>query len=422
VPLLLVAGTALAGEFIAGVDVSHLGFFEERGVIYREAGQERDALVLLRQRGVTCVRLRLFTSDAAQAQADPYNRINNLDYAVPLAVRAKQLDLHFLLDIHYSDTWADPGHQSKPVAWAGLPFADLEQHVYEYSSNCIATFRAAGAMPDYVQVGNEITSGLLWPDGRVGGAYDTPTQWSQLGRLLRAAIRGIHDAAGIPSPGILVHIDRGGDWAAAQWYFDHLREQQVEFDIIGLSYYPFWHGDLDALRTCLDGTAGRYGKPVVVLETAFPWTNSAAVLGLPATPAGQARYVVELAKVVKGVPGALGQGLFWWGTEYQLLSGVNTAGFEYRSLFDDGGNVLPAADALGQLAVPVVLRTSLTDTHLTLSWPLSGAGLLLMTTTNLGSPALWWPASNLVETIGLSLGTTLPASEAPGRFFRLESN
>ena len=412
----------VAGDFVAGVDASHLRFFEDRGIVYREAGQVQDALAILQRRGVTCVRLRLFTSSAAQAQADPYNRINNLDYTVPLAARVKQAGLKFLLDFHYSDTWADPGKQTKPMAWTNLSFTELEQRMVEYNSNCIASFKGGGAMPDYVQVGNEITSGLLWPDGRVGGAYENPTQWSQLGRLIKAAIRGIRDAAGAQPPKIMIHIDRGGDWAATQWYFDNLRQQNVEFDLIGQSYYPFWHGDLNALRDCLNRTAGRYGKPVVVAETAFPWTNSTDVVGIPATPAGQSSYVIELAEVVKGVPGGLGRGIFWWGTEYQRLNGVNTAGFEYRSFFNVGGDVLPAAETLGQLSAPVALRAGLDGTNLALSWPLSGAGLSLTTSTSLSPPALWSRSTNDIQTTGRAFGTTLPMGAEPGRFFRLQSN
>lgn len=195
----------------------------------------RDGLAILKDHGLSCVRLRLLTSSAAQAQADPYNYINNLDYTLPLAQRVKNAGLQLMLDFHYSDTWADPGQQAKPAAWAGLTFAQLTQQLRQYNSNCIAAFKAAGAMPDYVQVGNEIIGGLLWPDGQVGGAYDTPAQWSKLAHLLTNAITGIKDAAGSQMPRIVVHIDRGGDWQGTQWFFDHLLQQQVQFDIIGES-------------------------------------------------------------------------------------------------------------------------------------------------------------------------------------------
>jgi len=411
---------AVAADFAAGVDVSHLRFFEDRGIAYREAGRTGDALGILKKRGVNCARLRLFTSSAAQAAADPYNRINNLEYTIPLAVRVKQAGLQLLLDFHYSDTWADPGKQAQPAAWTNLTFAELEQRIADYSSNGIAACKAAGALPDWVQVGNEITSGLLWPDGRVGGAYENAAQWSQLGRLVKAAVRGIRDAAGTPPPKIMIHVDRGGDWATTQWYFDNLLREQVEFDLIGQSYYPFWHGDLEALRNCLHLTASRYGKPVVVAETAFPWTNSTDVVGLPATPDGQAAYVVELAKIVKGIPGGLGAGIFWWGTEYQRLAGVGTAGFEYRSLFGTGGDVLPAADVLGRLAAPITLKASLTNASLHLTWPLSGAGLACATSSNLAPPTTWFTSTNEIQASGLDFETTLPLGDEPSRFFRLQ--
>ena len=412
--------SCFAGEFIGGVDASHLKFFEDRGVVYRDAGRVGDALEIFRKRGITCVRLRLFTSSATQAQADPYNRTNNLDYTIPLAKRVKQAGLQFLLDFHYSDSWADPGKQSKPSAWTNLDFNGLEERMREYNSNCICTFKAAGAMPDYVQLGNEITSGLLWPDGRVGGTYETPTQWSQLGRLLKAAARGVLDASGSQAPKLMVHIDRGGDWPTTQWFFDNLQVQQVPFDLIGETYYPFWHGDLNGLRDCLGRAVARYDKPVVVAETAFPWTNSTEVIGIPATPAGQSAFVVELAKAVKSLPRGKGLGIFWWGTEYQHVDGVGTAGFEYRSFFGFGGDALPATETYGQLTAPLLLKAGITRTNLTLSWPISGAGLSLTSSTSLAPPFVWSLSTNTVQFSGRGFETTWPDYDDPGRFFRLE--
>jgi arabinogalactan endo-1,4-beta-galactosidase len=412
---------ATAGEFIAGADVSHLAFFEDRGIVYRDAGQASNALVMLQRRGVNCGRLRLFTSSAQQALADPYNSINNLDYTLPLAVRAKQAGLQLLLDFHYSDSWADPGKQTKPAAWTNLTFPQLEQQMYDYNSNTIAAFKSAGAMPEYVQVGNEIIQGLLWPDGKVGGSSDTPAQWQKLGVLLQAAIRGIKDAAGDRPPKIMIHIDRGGDWAGTRWFFDNLRQQQVEFDLIGESYYPFWHGGLGDLQNCLTNATARYGKPVVVAETAFPWSNSTNLLDLPATPEGQVEFVVELARIVEAVPGGAGNGIIWWGAEYQRLSGFGLAGFDRRSFFDLDGNILPVASALGQLTAPIQLSARLADSSLTLTWPFSGAGLALVMATSLSPSAAWLPVTNTVQITGLVLSVTLPGSASHARFYRLQS-
>jgi arabinogalactan endo-1,4-beta-galactosidase len=421
---LILASSGLARSatgFVAGADCSHLAFFESRGIVYRDGGQLRDGLAILKDQGLSCVRLRLFTSSAAQAQADPYNYINNLDYTLPLAQRVKSAGLQLMLDFHYSDTWADPGQQTKPAAWAGLTFAQLIQQLRQYNSNCIAAFKAAGAMPDYVQVGNEIIGGLLWPDGQVGGAYDTPAQWSKLGQLVTNAIMGIKDAAGSQMPRIVVHVDRGGDWAGTQWFFDHLLQQQVQFDIIGESYYPFWHGSLDNLRNCLTNAATRYRKPLIVAETAFPYAYSTNIYGIPATTNGQVQYAVALAQVLRGVPGGRVIGAFWWGAEYQFLQGVNLGGCENRSFFGGGSDLLPVAEVFGQLEAPLLLSASLTEGGLRLSWPLSGAGSSLMAATNLALP-LWLPVTNPVQTPGTVFSTILPRSTGAAGFYRLQAN
>ncbi len=410
-----------AGDFIVGADMSHLKFFEDHAVVYRDAGQSRDALAILKSRGVNCIRLRLFTSSAAQAQANPYDSINNLDYTVPLAVRVKGAGLKFLLDFHYSDSWADPGKQAKPAAWSGLSFAELEAQIRDTSSNSITAFKAAGALPDYVQVGNEIISGMVWNDGRVGGTYDTPAQWTNFGRLLKAAIQGVRDAAGTQMPQVMIHVDRGGDWGATQWFFDKLNQQAVPFDLIGQSYYPWWHGDLDALQNCLTNTARRYGKPVIIAETAFPWANSANIYGIPASTNGQVEFVTGLARVIKRVPEGKGLGVFWWGTEYQQVNGFNLAGFDRRSFFGTDGNVLPVADAFGQLGSPVRMGATLTGHSLTLTWPLSGAGMTLTETTNLTATALWSLVTNEVQSSGASFAVTLSSTGA-SRFYRLQTN
>jgi arabinogalactan endo-1,4-beta-galactosidase len=416
----LAAGLPARADFIAGADFSHLAYFESQGIVYKTGGVQGDALEILRNQGVTCVRLRLFTSSAVQAQADPYNYINNLDYTVPLAVRVKNAGLQLALDFHYSDTWADPGHQAKPAAWSGLTFSQLVQQMRAYNSNCIVAFKAAGAMPDYVQIGNEITGGMLWPDGRVPGT-NASTQWPKLAQLMTAAIEGIQDAAGAAMPRIIVHIDRGADWGSTKWYFDNLiTTQHVRVDIIGESYYPYWHGTLSNLNYCLTNTAKRYGKPVMIAETDFPWIYSTNIFGIPASTNGQVEFVATLARIVRNVPDNLGAGIIWWGTEYQLPN-ANAAGFGTRSFFDSSGNVMPVAGSFGQLVAPLVLNASVAGSDLTLSWPLSGAGLTLKSATHL-SPSAWLPVTNAVQTMGAVFRVVLPQTAEDSVFFRLHSN
>ena len=347
---------AAQNSFVAGADLSLLAYFETNGIVYKDNGQPGDAIKILKDHGINCIRLRLFTSSPSQAQADPYNYINNLAYTVPLAVRVKNAGLQFMLDFHYSDTWADPGHQRMPSAWKNLTFAQLLNTMHDYNSNCIAAFRAAGAMPDYVQVGNEVTAGILWPSGRLSG--NDPEQWSRFGQLMKAAIQGINDAAGSNMPKIVVHIDRGADWVATKWFFDNLNRQQVPYDIIGESYYPFYHGPMANVTDCVANAAQRYGKPIFIAETDSPWIYSTNIFQIPATARGQAEFVKMLGAVVKSAPNNSGAGIFWWGAEYQCPN-ANEAGFGTRSFFDDNGNLLPAADTLGRLGTRLDLTANL---------------------------------------------------------------
>ena len=423
--LACLTASAAADPFVAGADMSLLSYFESNGIAYRDNGQVGDALAILKHHGVNCIRLRLFTSGPAQASADPYDYINNLAYTLPLAVRVKNAGLKFMLDFHYSDTWADPGHQTTPAAWTSLSFTQLVSQMRIYDSNCIAAFRAAGALPDYVQVGNEITGGLLWTNGAVPG-NNAATQWPKLAQLLTAATQGIRDAAGTQMPKVIVHIDSGADWPTTQWFFDNLiQTQHVACDILGFSYYPFYHGSPGALANCLTNAAWRYGKPIFVAETAFPWTNNVwttNLYGFTGTTNGQAAYTLALVQIVKNVPQNLGGGIFWWGTEYQDLYGVGEAGFDTASFFDTSGNVLPAADVLGQAAAPLWLQSSLAGTNLNLQWPLSGTGLGLTTATNLSPSATWTPVQAAVAATGMVYQTSVPLDAVTNRFYRLQTN
>ena len=181
--------TPIIAQFIAGADMSLLSFFESKGIAYKSNGITQDALTTLKNQGVNCIRLRLFTSSQTQAQSDPYDYINNTNYTIPLAVRVKNAGLLLLLDLHYSDTWADPNHQTTPAAWTNLDFPSLVTQLRNYNSNCIAAFQSAGAPPDFVQIGNEITGGLLWTNGQLYGGLDVTAQWPKLGQLLSAAAR-----------------------------------------------------------------------------------------------------------------------------------------------------------------------------------------------------------------------------------------
>jgi arabinogalactan endo-1,4-beta-galactosidase len=263
-----------------------------------------------------------------------------------------------------------------------------------------------------VQVGNEITSGMLWPAGKVSG--NGGASWSQLGQLMIAAVQGIRDASGAHMPKIIVHIDRGGDWATTMWFFDNLTAQGVPFDIIGESYYTFFQGSPESLSNCLNNAAARYGKPIIVAEDAFPWTNSCpsswtnSLYGYAPTVDGQVSFIAAIAQIVKSVPNQLGAGFFYWGAEYQAAWGVNEAGYNTSSFFDFSGNVLPVADAVAGMAAPLLLSPVVDGSYLRLQWPFSGAGATLLTTTNLGASGTWSAVNGTVQTTGAVFTVTLP--------------
>jgi arabinogalactan endo-1,4-beta-galactosidase len=318
--------TVSANEFMVGADVSFLAHAENKGVVFKDRGQAKPGLQIFKDHGYNWVRLRLFHS--------PDRLPNDLNYTVALARQAKQLGFKFLLNYHYSDTWADPQKQFIPKAWEGLPHAELVNAVFAYTRDTIAAFREAGAMPDMVQIGNEVIGGMLWPDGRL------PQHWDNFADLVKAGIRGVEAGRGDePRPEIMIHIDRGGDRRATQSFFDKCREYGIEFDVIGQSYYPWWHGSIDDLRKNLAFMAAEYEKDVVLVEVAYNWRPAEyrnRTAPFPETPEGQRAFLAEVDEIVRNTPGQRGRGIFWW--EPAVLPGPIAS----RGLFDQSGNALPA--------------------------------------------------------------------------------
>lgn len=329
-------------EFLTGGDVSLLTKVEADGAIFRDGGQPRDCLEIFKSRGCNLMRLRLWVNPGGKN-----GPVCDLPYTIKLGQRIKREGFKLLLDFHYSDTWADPAHQRKPAAWQDLDFDALKQRVFDYSRDTIAAFKAAGALPDMVQIGNEISPGMLWPDGRTSG---TPDAFEKFAALAKAGIAGTKAGAGETPPQIMIHIECGGDKNRSQWFFDNLRQQGVEFDVIGFSYYPVWHGPVAQLKANLFNVAVRYGKPVIVVEAGYPWRGSNLTDGdkkpmaYPATPEGQKQFLADVIATVRSVPNGLGRGVVWWAPEHIPTKGQGS--WSPRTLFDDEGNALPALGAM----------------------------------------------------------------------------
>jgi arabinogalactan endo-1,4-beta-galactosidase len=354
--------------FIQGVDASFLQEIEEHGGTYYENGIPKDALRIFKNHGVNYVRLRIWHT--------PTSGYNDLAHTLTMARRVKSLDLGLLIDVHYSDTWADPGHQTKPAAWAGLTFYGLEEAMHDYTSEVITALKHQNTLPDIVQIGNEITSGILWDDGRVGGTYDA--NWPRFAALLKAAINGVKDALRSDQHGphtseysqrgagalptddrvaIMLHVDAGGNNATCRWFLDNVIDQKVSFELIGLSYYPWWHGSLRDLENNVNDLAKRYGKQIVVVETAYPWTlewhdSTANLVGeknqllrdFAATVEGQRDFLTKEKGIIKNIPCSRGVGMFYWAPEYISVPGVESV-WENVTLFDFQGRALSSLDA-----------------------------------------------------------------------------
>ena len=337
---------------LRGADVSALARIEQGGGVFRDSGRAGDALAILRSRGANLFRLRLFVSPN-----DSDVQVNDLAYTAAMAGRVKAAGAKLLLDIHYSDTWADPGHQTTPAAWSSLGFDSLEAEVERYTDSVVGVLKQAGALPDIVQVGNEIDGGMLWPLGQLyAPGADTALQWTRFTRLLKAGVRGVRDALGpADTVRIMLQFSQGGDAGGTAWCFDHMNADGVPYDLVGLSYYPFWHGTLAQLQANLQSAAGRYGRDIVVVETSYPWraggwesmVTSGGAMTWAATPQGQAQFVRDLVAAVAATPGGHGVGACWWYPEAIQVPGLFVWGGGSLALFDATGNVLPAASVLG---------------------------------------------------------------------------
>src|SRR5450432_958277 len=364
--------TSTPSMFYLGADISELSQLEQQGAVYMDGNKPVDALALFMKNGWTCFRLRIWV--------DPRNGVNGLDYTTKLAKLIKDAGGAFMLDFHYSDWWADPQKQNKPAAWAKLDFDALVKQTETYTANVIRTLKDAGATPDFVQIGNEITGGTLWPDAQVKvppsavkvfsddvvvitppEPYDDAKQWNHLIRVLNAASAGVRaETTPADHVRIVVHIDCGGDWPVTKWYFDHLTSAGVDYDVIGQSYYANWHGTIENLRENLRETISHYQKDVMVVETAYPARDAKPPVAAlkymkwPMTPEGQRQFLAEVIKTVRQAPEGRGIGVIYWRPEETYIPNPTDGrgGPDANSLFDDKGNPLPAMKILNLQSMP----------------------------------------------------------------------
>ena len=322
--VVLAADATPRPKFFLGADITALDAPGRGGRgtnhLYMENGKTNEEWAILMNHGWTAFRLRVFVSPVRKAPN------NTLEAAIPLATRIKAAGATLLLDIHLSDTWTDPQHQEIPTAWTNLDFDGLEKQVEAYTCDTVKQLKDAGAMPDWVQIGNEITRGTLWPlaQVKVPGStrynppepYDDVRQWDHLTRILKAGIRGVKSAAGATPPRIAIHIDQGANWQTTRWFFDHLNNAQVEYDIIAQSFYPEWnHGTLEQLWENMNSCAERYHKDFLVVESGYGRSrvpDNQSMLW-PQTPEGRLQFMADIVNTIKQAPHGIG--VMYWAPE-----------------------------------------------------------------------------------------------------------
>ncbi|MBQ9822811.1 MAG: glycosyl hydrolase 53 family protein [Muribaculaceae bacterium] len=279
-----------------------------------------DVIPWLKEQGWNAARVRLFVNPAnASAEDMGQGVIQNLDTVKVLGKRIKAAGMKFMLDFHYSDSWADPVKQFTPAEWAGLDDVALTQKIYEYTRDCLRALKAAGATPDYIQTGNEISYGMCW--GPVGTPADKllkcysgdETNWERFTNLLKAAGRACREEC--PRAKIILHTERVAKTSIMLNFYNQMRDKQVDYDIIGLSYYPYFHGALSVISNALNNVANNYpDKDIMIVETGYSYHYKVGDMDYsstwPLTYEGQRKFTADLIARIKSYRQV--KGLFWW--------------------------------------------------------------------------------------------------------------
>ncbi|MCZ8168146.1 MAG: arabinogalactan endo-beta-1,4-galactanase [Flavobacterium sp.] len=309
--------------FANGADVSWLPQMEASGITFKDSqGQPKDCLLILKELGMNSIRLRVFVNP----NNDKTSGHCSTEETVAMALRAQKLGMRILIDFHYSDSWADPAKQNKPKAWENLAFPQLCDAVYQHTHDVLSALNKAGITPDWVQIGNEIPGGMLWPDG-------STQHWNQLAQLLNKG----YDATKAVNPSIkvIVHVDEGNNREKFNAFFDQATQHQVRYDIIGLSYYPFWikkdyTETINDLETNLITLSKKYNKDVMIVE----------VGGEVSKIDNTFQLLKATLNAVRKVPNHRGLGVFYWEPQ-------GTQSWSHYSLnaWLENGQPSPALDA-----------------------------------------------------------------------------
>lgn len=356
----------LCAQKYAGGDISLLPEYEKAGATYytHDGTAVSDVLGFLKDEGWNAIRLRLFVEPSNYTGSDKANVCQDLEYVKTLGKRVKDAGFKLMLDFHYSDGWADPGKQWTPKAWASMGDSELQQGLYNYTKNALQQMKDAGAEPDFVQTGNEISYGMLWSRGSLTESElwndnvdksstirqsvcwpsSATANWTRFTNLLSQATRATREVC--PDAKIIVHVERvstsqqndNKDYAALKNFFQKMTAANIDYDIIGLSYYPYFHGPLNELEGAISYLETTYPtKNIMVVETGYPyaWAVGGTTYDYQKTYAyddnGQKNLTDALITMLNRHSAV--NGLFWWWPEYNA-HGTSLNGWYNAPLFD----------------------------------------------------------------------------------------
>ncbi len=344
-------------ERLVGGDISMITKYEQNGAIYKDRNGNTISNILpyFGEQGWNAMRVRLFVNPENASSTDKEEGvIQDLPYVKALGKRIKDAGYALVLDLHYSDSWADPGKQTVPAAWSGASVADLQDSVYNYTKRVMQEMIAAGARPDFIQLGNEITGGMLWPTGQVyptGGAPDGGS-WENFAAYQHSASTAVRETS--PETKIILHVEMhninqpGG-------FFGNCESYGVDYDVMGLSYYSAYHGTFANLNAVLNKMEAASSKPIMIMECgygyawALPGTNYDLTANYPYSNEGQKNFTVAMIAALKQHSRV--KGLFWWwpeANEFNIPWSNHVTGSWWNgSLFNNNNGI--AQDALYEM-------------------------------------------------------------------------
>lgn len=362
--ILFLASIGLNGNAkrYAGGDISLLPEYEKAGAVYKDINGQiiPDLLPWLKDQGMNAMRVRLFVNPSQylkdHPKADP-NACQDLDYITPICKRIVDNGMDLMLDFHYSDTWADPAKQWIPKDWENLTDEQLYQKIYDYTKESLESLKSQGIVPAFIQPGNEISYGMLW--GKEGASesslkkvfMNNSANWTRFGKLLTQAIKACREVC--PDAKIVIHTERVAQPDVEKYFYDKMKELNIDYDIIGLSYYPYFHGKMSVLDSSLTMLEKNYpDKEIMIVETgyAYAWEvpGTSQKVDYPYTAAGQNQFATALVNTLESHKSV--DGLFWWWLEYNAYS-AGLSGWYNAPLFDSrDGKALPALTTICSFA------------------------------------------------------------------------